>query len=332
MKIAFFEIEEWEKPYIKDKLSEYEIVFFNEPLTSENVQQVKDAESISIFIYTHLTKELIDQMPQLKLITTRSTGFDHIDVAHCKEKKIVVCTVPEYGTHTVAEHAFALLLAISRKLLPSIEQARKADYNLDNLRGFDLFEKTLGVIGAGHIGQTMIKIAHGFGMNVIAYTHHPDEQLAKTLGFRFVSLDDVLAQSDVVTLHLPLTPQTEHIINKENIVKFKKGAVLLNTARGGLIDTEALLIGLEEGFVQAAGIDVLEEECYVKEERQLLTETFLKECNMKTQLLNHVLLANEKVLVTPHNAFNSTEALQRILDVTVGNILAYHHDKIQNAL
>jgi D-lactate dehydrogenase len=276
MKAVFFEVEEWEKPYLIEKLPDFDLTFYPESLSKDTIDTTKDADIISVFIYSQLTKELIDQLPQTKLIVTRSTGYDHIDIAYCTEKNILVCNVPEYGTHTVAEHTFALLLAISRKLLPSIERARKGDFSLDGLRGFDLFEKTIGVIGVGHIGQTVIKIAKGFGMQAIGYSHQPDDILANALGFSFVELDELLMKADIISLHVPYNSETHHFLNKERIQKCKKGVVILNTALGGLIDTEALLMGFEQGIVKAAGIDVLEEECYVKEERQLLTEQFLK--------------------------------------------------------
>jgi D-lactate dehydrogenase len=324
VKIAFFEIEEWEKPYLQDKLSGHELIFSENPLTEETVEEAKDAEILSVFIYSEVKKEIIDHFPHLKMVTTRSTGWDHIDVNYCKEKNIAVCTVPEYGTHTVAEHTFALLLALSRRLLPSLERAKKGDFNLDGLRGFDLHHKTLGVVGVGNIGTSIIQIANGFGMDVLAFARKPDMALAQKLGFMYVDMDHLLATSDVITLHVPLTPETKHMINKDNITKLKKGAILLNTARGGLIETEAIVMGLEQGILRGVGVDVLEEEIMIKEERELLSKHFLdKADDVKTQLLNHVLLDRDEVLVTPHNAFNSNEALQRILDVTVENVSSF---------
>lgn len=320
MNIAFFEIEEWEVPYIKDKLASHTLTFDPEPFSLEKATGHKDTEILSVFIYSSLTRETIDALPSLKMIVTRSTGTDHIDVSYCKQKNIIVCNVPEYGTHTVAEHTFALLLSLSRKLVPSIERTRRGDFSLEGLRGFDLFGKTIGIIGVGNIGKSVIRIANGFGMDVIAYARHPDVELAHTLRFTYVDLDHLLATSDVVTLHVPYTKETHHMINKENLGRFKKGSILLNTARGGLVETEAILLGLEQGIFAGVGIDVLEEEFGIKEERQLLTKNFLQEHDIKTQLLNHVLLNKENVIVTPHNAFNSREALQRILEVTVQNI------------
>lgn len=322
MRIAFFEIEDWEIPILKEHFGENDIRFESTPVEKETTS-LDTIEILSVFIYSELTKEILSLMPNLKLIVTRSTGFDHIDTEYCKEKGITVSNVPEYGTRTVAEHTFALLLSLSRKIIPSVERTRKNNFSLEGLRGFDLYKKTLGVIGAGHIGQAVIEIANGFGMDVLVYSRKQNMELAQKLGFMYVDLNHLLTTSDVVTLHVPYTDETHHMINKENILKFKKGSILLNTARGGIIETEAILLGLEQGILKGAGIDVLEEEYMVKEERQLLTAQYLKESDLKTQLLNHVLLTKDDVLVTAHNAFNSNEALKRILDVTVEDITAF---------
>lgn len=331
MNIGFFEIEEWEESFLKKKLADHTLTFDTNPLTGTS-QNLKDIEVASVFIYSEITKEVLDKMPQLKMVITRSTGYDHIDIKACQEKGIVVTNVPEYGTQTVAEHTFALLLALSRKLIPSIERTRKSDFTLDGLRGFDLYKKTIGVVGAGNIGQAVIRIARGFGMDVLVFSRHQNIELAKSLGFMYVDLTHLYQVSDIITFHVPLTPETTHMISKETLPKLKKGVVILNTARGGILETEAILMGLEQGIITGAGIDVLEEECFVKEERQLLTDQFIKECDLKTQLLNHVLVTKDNVLVTPHNAFNSHEALQRILDVTVENMLSFAQGKAINTV
>lgn len=331
MKIAFFEIEEWEIDFLKKKLEGHDLMFETSTVNVDT-PLISDIEILSVFIYSSITKELLDKMPNLKMIVTRSTGFDHIDLQACKAKNILVTNVPEYGSQTVAEHTFALLLALSRKIIPSVERTRRSDFTLDGLRGFDLYKKTLGVVGAGHIGQAVIRIAKGFGMDVLVYSKHQRVELAKGLGFFYVGFDHLLKVADVITFHVPLTDETKHMLNKRTLPKLKKGCIVLNTARGGIIETEALLMGLEQGIIAGAGIDVLEEECFIKEERQLLTKQFLKECDLKTQLLNHVLVTKENVLVTPHNAFNSQEALQRILDVTVENVLSFVHHKAINVV
>lgn len=332
MKIAFFEIEDWEKAFIEKNLSGNEIRYEDSHLTVENASLYRDVEIISSFIYSELDEKVLEQLPALKLIVTRSTGYDHIDLAYCEKRGIIVSNVPEYGTHTVAEHTFALILALSRNLIPSIERTKKGDFDLTGLTGFDLNGKTLGIIGLGNIGKAVVKIAHGFNMNVLVYTRHPDDILARELNITFTPLEELLMSSDIVSLHVPSSPETEHIINQNNILKFKPGSLLINTARGGLIETEAILTGLEKGILRGVGIDVLEEESQIREERQLLTAKFLKDSDLKTQLLNHVLLTRENVIITPHNAFNSTEALHAILEVTVANIKGFTQGIPENVI
>jgi D-lactate dehydrogenase len=327
MKIAFFETEEWQENYLRGKLANVELSFFGEPLSDKNIDSVKDCQIISPFIYSQINKDILQKLPNLEMIATRSTGFDHIDVVSAKENKVVVCNVPFYGENTVAEHTFALILALSRKILDSVERARKGDFTLDGLCGFDLKGKTLGIVGMGHIGLHVARIANGFEMDVLAYDLNPDKKLAKKMGFNYASLEEVLAKSDIVTLHTPYNKATHHLINSENINLFKKGSYLINTARGGLIETNALLKALNDGILAGAGLDVLEEECFVKEEAQLLSKEFPKTCDLKTALQNHILLQQKNVIITPHNAFNSQEALMRILDTTILNIQSFIKNK-----
>lgn len=316
VQIVFFEVEKWESDILEKAFTD-KITCTSEKLTIDNVSAYKDAEIVSPFIYSTLTAEVLAQMPKLRGIATRSTGFDHIDLSYCMQHTIQVSNVPSYGASTVAEHTFALILALSRKLVQSVDQTRDGDFSPKGLTGFSLAGKTIGVIGAGHIGKSVIHIAQAFGMHVLVFTKHQDENLPN---ITYVSLDDLLASSDIITLHTPLTPETKHLINMQNIELFKKGSLLINTARGGLIETQAIVDGLERGILSGAGLDVLEEECNVREERELLTSEFLKTCDLKTQLLNHVLLSRHDVLVTPHNAFNSKEALSEILYTTIDNI------------
>jgi len=331
-KIAFFELEPWEKDYIQEHLKGHELMFIDDKLEDKNVDQAKDAEAIAVFIYSQITKGILGKLPNLKLITTMSTGFDHVDLETCKEKNIVACNVPSYGENTVAEHAMGLVLALSRKLIPSIERTRRGDFRLEGLRGVDLKGKTLGILGSGKIGRHMAHYAEAFGMTVIAFDKFPNEALAKECGFTYKSFDEVLAQSDVLSLHLPETKETHHIINNDNVKKIKKGCILINTARGGLVESEAILIGLKEGIFAGVGLDVLEEECAIKEEKELLHETFKKTCDLKTLLVEHMLVEQENVLITPHNAFNTQEALQRILDTTIDNINAFYSGVPKNVL
>lgn len=332
MKIAFFEIEEWEIPFLEKELSGHELTFSQNHLDETAVNKLAEIEAVSVFIYSTLSTDLLAKMPNLKLIVTRSTGFDHIDLSYCQKNDITVCNIPNYGANTVAEHTFALLLALSRKIIPSVERTRRGNFELDGLRGFDLHKKTIGVIGLGNIGTEVVRIAKGFGMHVVAYTHHPNEEIARKLRINFLKLPELLKVADVITLHVPYSKKTHHLINKKNIKHVKKGSILLNTARGGLVETEAIMYGLDKGKLQGVGLDVLEEECGIKEERQLLSGKFKQECDLRTQLLNHVLLTKENVLVTPHNAFNSNEALQKILDVTVENIIYFVKNQPHNTV
>jgi D-lactate dehydrogenase len=330
MKIVFFEVEEWQKDYLQKKLSGNEMSFFAEPLSSDNVNSAVNCPIISPFIYSQINEDILEKLPNLKMVATRSTGFDHIDIKEAEERKITVCNVPFYGENTVAEHTFALMLALSRKLPDSVEKARKGDFSLEGLRGFDLKDKTLGVIGMGHIGLHVARIAKGFEMNVLAYDPKEDKKIAKKIGFAYSKLEDLLSKSDIITLHAPYNEKTRHLINSGNISLIKKGAYLINTARGGLVETQSLLKALSGGTLAGAGLDVLEEECFIKEEVQLLSKEFPKTCDLKTVLQNHILLQQKNVVATPHNAFNSNEALTRILDTTVGNIDGFMKGKPQN--
>ncbi|MDP3724470.1 MAG: hydroxyacid dehydrogenase [bacterium] len=323
MIITFFEIEEWEKQYFQGALPRNSLSFYEKPLTDEVIPSIADTEILSSFIYSRLSSEVLPHFPKLKLIATRSTGFDHIDIEYCKKAGIAVCNVPTYGVNTVAEHTFALILALSRKIVPSIEQTKRGDFSLGGLRGFELAGKTLGIVGLGNIGKRVVEIAQVFKMNILVFTRHPDQNLAKQFEITFVELPALLRHSDIVSIHVPLIAETRHLINKGNIALMKKGSLLINTARGAVVETEAVVFALEKGILAGVGLDVLEEEGALKEERELLTKEFLKTGDLKTQLLNHVLLTKENVIITPHNAFNSREALQEILQTTVGNITSF---------
>ncbi|MFA5105443.1 MAG: NAD(P)-dependent oxidoreductase [Candidatus Micrarchaeia archaeon] len=321
--IAFFELEEWEKKYISRKLRGQPLVFIEGHMEEGNLSKAADAEVVSIFIYSKVGEKELSMLPKLKAIATRSTGFDHIDLKACAARGVSVFNVPAYGSETVAEHTMALALALSKKLVPSVENTRRGDFSLDGLRTFDLQGKYIGIIGLGKIGSHVAKMARAFGMKVLAYSPHTDPEFARKKHCRLVQLDELLAKSDIISLHTPLTPQTRHMINSDSISKMKKGAILINTARGGLVDARALVEGLDSGRLAAVGLDVLEEECNIKEERQILSPQFAGECDLKTVLANHMLLNKPNVLITPHNAFNSTEALQKILDTTLENVKGY---------
>src|SRR5450756_1341419 len=233
LKAAFFEVQDWEEQFLREGLKEFEVCLFKEPLDEKNVNQAQDAEVISVFIYSNINRGIISKLSKARLIATRSTGFDHIDLKACTERGITVCNVPVYGDTTVAEHTFALILSLSRMIHDSYERTRQGDFTCEGVRGFDLNGKVLGVLGTGRIGTKVIEIAKGFKMQVLAYDRFPNTNLADALGFQYVDWPDLLKRSDVVSLHLPLTDETFHFLNKDTISMMKQGAVVINTARGG---------------------------------------------------------------------------------------------------
>ena len=329
MNIAIFEVEPWKQEYLSSRLQGHNLSFFEEALNKDNAEKVKDCQVISVFIYSKITKEVLDQLPDLKLIATQSTGYDHIDVAECTLRDIIVSNVPYYGENTVAEHTFALILALSRNVHKSYVRTLQGNYAIDGLMGFDLQGKTLGVIGTGHIGLHVIRIAKGFGMHVVAYDTKEDHFLAEVLRFSYVPLEQLVSSADIISLHLPYNDATHHIIDEKLLCKIKKGALIINTSRGSLIDSDALLVALDSKQVRGAALDVLEGEELILDEKQLL---HYKQPNEKLEQLakNHILLKRDNVVFTPHIAFFSKEALERILSTTADNILDFAGDKMSN--
>ena len=323
MKIVVFEVEEWERRSFDRLGAEHEIEFVNDLLTQDNAKQYADAEAVSPFIYSDLSADVLRNLSRLKLIATRSTGFDHIDLEYCKGNNITVCNVPVYGDNTVAEHVFGLLLAISHNLIAAVDRTRRGDYSQTGLQGFDLLGKTLGVIGTGSIGQCVIEIAKGFRMKVIAYDVKQNDELASGLGFRYVEMDELFATSDIITLHVPSNEKTRNLISGEAFAKMKDGVVLINTARGDIVDVKALVKAIADGKVAAAGLDVLPEESVIREEAELLYSVYQKKNVLETLLANHILLRLRNVIITPHSAFNTREAVERILNTTVENIISF---------
>jgi len=333
MKIGFFGLEGWEEEVIKKYFSEDDIHLSKNIIDENNIPEKTDFEIISIFINSKITDKVLNNFPNLKFITTRSTGFDHIDLEACKKKNIIVSYVPGYGDNTVAEFTFGLLLSLTRKIYQAIDQIKESgSFGLSGLRGIDIKGKTIGIVGTGRIGREVIRIANGFSMNIIAYDPYPNEAFQKKIGFEYVSFENLLKNSDIITLHCPHTPQTHHLINKGNISLIKKGAYLINTARGGLIETEALIEALNDGTLSGAGLDAIEEEGTIKKDIHFLEEEHADKEKLKTILYDHVLMKMPNVLMTPHNAFNSQEALKRILNTTLDNIKAFKNNTPANII
>lgn len=336
-KIAFFEVKDWEKEYLEKKLndlvvakaltekelSKIEPLFFSEKF--DKALLPKDINAVSVFVGSNVKAEDLSDFGSIKLVTTRSTGFDHLETQIISEKGIKLGYVPGYGDNTVAEFAFGLLLNISRKIFNVADAIKeKRDFKIyDSYEGFDLAGKTIGIVGTGRIGQQMIKIANGFSMKVIAFDKFPKPELETQLNFKYVSFVELLQSSDVITLHVPYVPENHHLINQEAVAKMKNGVVLINTARGGLIDTSALLNGLQSRKIYGAGLDVFEGEKSIFDEQKTVLYGTTNSEDLMLLAENNVLFSLPNVIATPHAAFFSREALKRILDTDAENIVSF---------
>jgi D-lactate dehydrogenase len=300
-------------------------------LNTVDESSLKEVEILLPFIHSRIGAAQINVMPHLKLIATRSTGYEHIDLQTAVTKGIAVANVPGYGETAVAEYTFALLLTLSRKVHQAAAQMKVGTFTLEELRGFDLYGKTLGVVGAGAIGLHVIRIAKGFGMHVLAYDINESPLFSEVLGFNYVALHDLLAQADIVTLHAPSNPKTYHMINRETLAQMKRGAILINTARGSLVDSQALAWALDTHILAAAGLDTIEGEEFLQREEELLRASDIEE-QLRLLVSNHLLQRRPNVMLTPHMAFNSQEALRRILDTTIANVRAFLAGHPQNTI
>lgn len=322
--VAFFEMKDWEITYLEEQLGDkFRLFFSHNRLDEVASDQWRDAWGLSVFIYSNIGSDVFDAAKEAKIVATRSTGFDHIDLDAARSRSVVVCNVPSYGENTVAEHTFGLILAVTRNIHKAHFKVASRDFSLEGLEGIDIAGKTLGVIGTGRIGLHVIKIARGFGMRVLAHDIRQEPILAEVLGFKYVPLDQLLADSDIVSLHVPHTKETHHMINAEALSKMKRGAILINTARGGLVDTDALIEALDSGRLSGAGLDVLEGEQLLRDEAQVLAKHDLPHETLRTLLENTILIGRPDVVVTPHIGFYSREAQRRILDTTVENLVKF---------
>lgn len=329
MKIAIFDVQAGEKKYFTKHLAGHELFFTRNKVDETTAPLAKDCQVLMVFITSKLTSKVLATMPKLKLIITRSTGFDHIDLEYCERQGIMVTNVPSYGENTVAEHAFALILTLSRNIHKSYLRTTREDYRVEGLKGFDLRGKTIGVVGAGKIGLHLIKMARGFDMQVLTYDVNRNDFLADVLGFKYVSLEELLRRSDIISLHVPENKFTHHLINRQNIGLIKKGALLINTARGGIVETEALIEALDKKILSGAGLDVIEGENLIMEEKQLAYDKETAR-EMMSLVKNHILLSKDNVIFTPHIAFYSEEAVERIMEVSVENLQAFINGQPQN--
>lgn len=334
--MCFVEVEEEAKALFEEAFAAHEVSFV------DRLDEVpEDVEVLSVFITERIDAAFLNDHPLIRLIATRSTGCDHIDLDACEERGVVVANVANYGENTVAEHTFALILALSRRLRDSEQAVRTGRFSRERLRGFDLRGKTLGVVGAGRVGLHVIRIGIGFGMRVLASDDAPHPFYSELLDFRYVSFEELMHESHVITLHVPLTPTTRHMINRDTLAVCRRGLLLINTARGGLIDSGALIEALDSGKVAGLGLDVLEDERVfrggatkilsqnIAERVRSAAATVVKETSPQrvaefSKLVAHNQLLNRaEVVLTPHVAFNSYEAMERLTGLTVENINAF---------
>ncbi len=331
-KIAFFDTTQLEhksfEKYFED--TEYEVTFFNQPLEQVPVYEFKEAEVICVYITSHIDTKTLSHLPNLKLIACRSTGFDNVDIKAATTRNIAVANVAGYGKSTVAEYAFMLMLALARKLPKVIEAFKSGQPDYPHLTGFTLQGKTLGVIGTGKIGLAVIEIAKAFGMDVIAHDPFANKEAEKSLNFTYADLAQLLSKSDVVTLHAPLTKDNYHLINQSALVKMKPDALLINTARGELVDTSALIAALQDHQIAGAGLDVLEGEQVLEIDHEIELYRNGKKDISEFVTEHDILTKMNNVILSPHNAFNSKEALEYIRKTTAENIKSFLQNKPQN--
>lgn len=314
MKYAFFDTKPYDKTYFEKFGNEsgIEFKFYDTKLSIDTLSLASGCDGVCVFVNDTLDKNVIDGLCALgiKAIALRCAGYNNVDTVHA-EGKIAVFRVPAYSPHAVAEHAMALLLTSIRKIHKAYIRTKDFNFSLSGLTGFDLFGKTVGIIGTGKIGKVFVDICKGFGMRVIAFDKYPDN----SADIDYVNLDTLFRESDIISLHCPLTDETHHIIDKNSIEKMKKGVVLINTSRGALIDADALLTGIKLRHIGAACLDVYEEE----------SEFFFEDRSgeiMGDDTLAR-LISMPNVIVTSHQAFLTDEALCNIARTTVGNILEF---------
>ena len=301
MKIAFFEIKDWEREEIKKKIKGHKLLFFDKELTKRNISKISDAEIISVFIYSEVDGNLISKFKNLKAVVTRSTGFDHIDVKECSKRKINVFNVPNYGENTVAEHTFALILALFKNIIKSSDRTRKGNFSFDGLEGFDLMGKTIGIIGLGRIGSFVAQISHGgFNMEILYHDVQKSEEFEMRFSAKYRDLPELLKQADFVTVHVPLLPATHHLIGAKELGMMKTNAILVNTSRGPVVDEHSLVEALKAKKIAGAGLDVFEQEPHLAEGLADLPN----------------------VALTPHTASATNEARNSMSKIAAENIVA----------
>ena len=314
-KVAFFDTKNYDKVWFDKNNTDYAITYFESKLSKRTVKLAHGFDAVCAFVNDDINKEVIDSLYEggVKVIALRSAGYSNVDVK-AAYGKINVVRVPAYSPHAVAEHAMALLQTLNRKIHKAYIRTRDFNFSLDNLTGIDLYGKTAGVIGTGKIGKAFISICKGYGMNVIAYDAYPDTNA----DIEYVDLDTLFANSDIISLHCPLTEETAHILGKDAFAKMKNGVFIVNTSRGALIDSEALLGALNSKKVRGAGLDVYEEEA----------DLFFNDYSNKIvhDDVLALLISRPNVILTSHQGFLTEDALENIAKTTLNNLDEFFSD------
>jgi D-lactate dehydrogenase len=319
-KILFYDTKPYDIEFFERANNDFgfELKYFKEKLDDETAILSKGYNVVCLFVNDDGNENVIKKLKEngVELIALRCAGYNNVNLKAAYQQKIHIVRVPAYSPYAVAEHTIALLLALNRKIHKAYNRVRELNFSINGLLGFDVYQKTVGVIGTGKIGRVVIKILKGFETKILAYDINPDKNFAKENGFEYVSLDEVFRNSDIITLHCPLTPETNYIINEKAISRMKDGVIILNTSRGKLIDTKALIDGLKSGKIGAAGLDVYEEEAdYFFEDysTQVLTDDVLAR-----------LLTFPNVIITSHQAFFTKEAMENIARTTLQNVKDFY--------
>jgi D-lactate dehydrogenase len=323
LKVAIFETQQFEREYFEraNQEAHQDLTFFEVKLNEETVSLAFGYDVVCAFVNDRLNEEVIRALHagEVKLIALRSTGFNHVDLHAAQKYGIPVVRVPEYSPYAVAEHATALILSLDRKIPKAHQRVREGNFSLNGLVGFDLHGKTVGIIGTGRIGTVMAKIMNGFGCRILATDLSPNDEVRGLPNAQYVELNRLYRESDIITLHVPLTPSTKHLLNDQTFSMMKDGVIVINTGRGALIDTQALIRALKKGKIGFAGLDVYEEEDKVFF-KDLSEQVLQDDCIAR-------LLTFPNVLVTSHQGFLTKEALQNIAQTTLRNIVEFEQGK-----
>ncbi len=320
MKVAVFSTKSYDRDFFDKFKDEYKHTFtyFETPLNSSTALLTEGFDAVCIFVNDKGNKETIEQLSNngIKIIALRCAGFNNVDIPKAIEKNIKVVRVPSYSPQAIAEHTVALILTLTRKTHKVYNRIKEGNFSLERLMGFNLYHKTIGVIGTGKIGTAFCKIMLGFGCNVIAYDIEESTEL-KSMGIQYMPFDQVLSDSDIISLHCPLTPKTHQLLNKESLAKVKRGVMIINTSRGALINTPYVIAGLKTGKIGYLGIDVYEQEenLFFKD----LSESIIQDDVFERLMSFH------NVLITPHQGFFTNEALEQITKTTLQNLTDFEN-------